>query len=227
MGTDTALPRARIAQLAALRRLGQGTAHAMNNALTAALGETGFLLEDYKDDPEVSEACQAIQRALQRCASLSHALLTHSQPPGPAEAEVDLVRLVRDLEPWLDESIGSRRALSVEAPDDLVMVTGAPADLRLVLMVLVSFAAERGEDAEVAIRVEGGEPAVLAVDITARARAEEAVGWLGDPVSAPDPLDACSLGAARDIIAAMGGRWQVESDGPERWQVRAEMPTSS
>ena len=172
-----------LARLAVLRRLGMGTAHAMNNALTAAMGEASFLLEDRKADAEVAEACRLILASLERCARLSHAWLGRSHCGQQGDGVVDLVRLVRDLERWLDEAIGSRRSLTVEAPDDLVLVAGDTEDLELLVMALVTFGADQDLGAELELRVEGGSPPSLVVEGHAGAAAQRAAEVLAEQLA--------------------------------------------
>jgi len=223
-GTSPSPDPLQLARLAVLRRLGMGTAHAMNNALTAAMGEASFLLEDHKEDPGVAEACRLILASLDRCARLSHAWLRRSHPGQQGDGEVDLVRLVRDLERWLDEAIGSRRALTVEAPDDLVLVTGDTGELELLVMALVAFGADQDLGAELVLRVDGGTPASLVVEGRAGAAAQGAAEILAEPARSKDPIVACTLVAVQEKVRELGGSFAAEAVDPDRWRATIRLP---
>ncbi len=222
---------AEIARLAVGRRLAAGTAHAMNNALTAAIGEAGFLYDDHKEDPAIAEASQAILVALDRCARLSQALLTYGETRVDTRAEADLVRAVRDRERWLREAIGSRNHLAVEAPDDLVLVAVPEQELELLVTGLVVFAADQGRGAgSLCLNVEAGGPAelpALRLVATADEMSDEAVATLEDPRHTETARDAALVGALREQVAARGGSWHVARTDPQSWALIVRLPLAS
>jgi len=218
------------ARLAVLQRLSMGTAHAVNNALTAAMGEAGFLYEDHKESPEIAEACQAILSSLDRCARLSQALLAHIHPAtDSAESEADLVRVVRDLERWLREAIGSRSSLVVEAPDDLALVAAPEDELQLLVMGLVSFAADRdGGASDLGLRVEpgdAGEPVGLRLSVSSEQVCDETLAALEAPRRAAQARAGLVPAALRELVLARGGSWHVARIDPQSWALIVRLPT--
>ncbi|MCP5059864.1 MAG: hypothetical protein GY937_24440 [bacterium] len=228
---DRSLPAAEIARLAVMRRLAMGTAHAMNNALTIAVGEAGFLHEDYKEDPAIVEACQAILTSIDRCARLTQALLYRSDPAqSSGEAGSDLVRVVRDLERWLREAIGSRNSLQIDAPDDLVVVAAPEHELELLVMGLISFAADQTQGAcELQLRVEldaAGNSAVLRLEVSCDDVPDEFVVSLEDAGRAARPRDRVLLEALHEQVIQRGGAWHVARIDPQSLSLIVRLPTA-
>lgn len=226
------LPAAEIARLAVMRRLGMGTAHAMNNALTVAMGEAGFLYDDHKENPEIAEACQAILTSIDRCARLTQALLLHSDPaPTSGETGTDLVRIVRDLERWLREAIGGRNTLRVDAPDDLVLVAAPERELELLVMGLVAFASDQHSGAcDLHLRVESGdegEPAALRLTASAEELPDDVVAAFEEPSRAAQPRDCLILDALHKQIVARGGEWHVARIDPQSYSLLVRLPSAT
>lgn len=225
------LPATEIARLAMMRRLSMGTAHAMNNALSVAMGEAGFLYDDYKGNPEIAEACQAILSAVDRCARLTQALLRHSDPAPASDDETgaDLVRIVRDLERWLREAIGSRNKLRIEAPDDLVLVAVPESELELLVMGLVAFASDQGDEAcDLHLRVESGEagePIALRLTSSVENLSDDVIAALETPDRATRPLDSLILKTLREQVIARGGEWHVARTDPQSYSLLIRLPS--
>ncbi len=218
-----------IARLAVMRRLARGTAHAMNNALTAAMGETSFALDELHGAAEtkvVSEACEAAQSALRRCARLCRSLSLADQGARAEGEPVDLVRTVRDLERWLDDAIGGAQCLRVEAPDERVTIAGHADEIELLVMGLVVYAADRAIGTEVSLQVVAGVPCSLVLDAHASAMPADSVGPLLDPASADDPIVATTLASFRDLVLGLGGEWLPEVRGAEAFRLTLKIPTA-
>ncbi|MCP3985569.1 MAG: hypothetical protein GY723_14360 [bacterium] len=228
---DQTLPDEEIARLAVMRRLSMGTAHAVNNALTVAMGEAGFLYEDNKENPEIVEACQAILSSVDRCARLTQAVLAHSNPtPTSGETGTDLVRAVRDLERWLREAIGSRNSLRVDAPDSLVLVAAPDHELELLIMGLVAFAADQTcGAADLLLRVEtseAGESAAIQLTVSCDELLDDFVASLEDPSRASEPRDRLLLRALRGQVAKRGGSWHAARIDPQSLSLIVRLPAS-
>ena len=216
-----------IARLAIMRRLARGTAHAMNNALTAAMGETSFALDELKGGGHgAAEACEAAQNALQRCARLCRSLSLADQGAARQAGPVDLVLMVRDLERWLDDAIGGAQCLRVEAPDRHIPVAGAAEDLELLVMGLVSYAADQAIGTEVTLRVEACEPPSLVVDAHCAGMPADSAVPLSDPSGASDAMTGRMLAAFRELVAGLGGSWQPETLSAEAWRLTLRLPSS-
>lgn len=218
-----------IARLAVMRRLARGTAHAMNNALTAAMGETSFALDELQgggDRKVTMEACEAAQTALRRCAQLCRSLSLADQCGASEDEPVDLVRTVRDLERWLDEAIGGAQCLRVDAPDEHVTVAGRPEEIELIVMGLVVYAADRTIGTEVGLRVIPGDPCSLVLDAHAAAMPADSLAPLIDPGSAHDPITAQTLAAFRSAVQELGGEWLPEARSAESWRLTLRLPAA-
>jgi len=208
-----------------------GTAHAMNNALTVAMGEAGFLYDDHKEDPEIAEACQAILTSIDRCARLTQALLSHSDPArSSGETGTDLVRVVRDLERWLREAIGSRNSLRVVAPDDLVLVAAPEHELELLVMGLIAFVADQTRGASnLLLCVEpdaAGDSAAIRLEISCDDLQDEFVASLEDASRAALHRDQLLLRALKEQVIERGGAWHVARIDPQSLSLIVRLPAA-
>ena len=184
-----------IARLLATQRLALGASHTMNNAFTAILGETGYLRDEHKGDPELLEACSTIHAEVSRCARMTRALLALGRGAGAGESELELVRAVRGLASLLSDTLGRRATLEVEAPDALVPVRGSARLIEPLLVLLVHHALEQVPDAQ-QIRVSITPPLEgrAALVVTARRDARE---------GAREPVATVSSGLLATALAAV------------------------
>ena len=172
-----ALDPAEVLGLEALRRTALGVAHALGNALTAVLGETSLLRLERKRDRIVAEACAAIESEVQRSAEALGTLRGRLQPLDRCtEAETDLVTWATKLAASLRPCLSRRFTLTIEHPDDLVLVRGAPQTLELVASVLAHRVLEACEaSGELVLRIrEEGELASVEIELRAEGLAPEA-----------------------------------------------------
>jgi len=217
-----------VARLEALRRLATGAAHAMNNAFTAVLGEASFLLEDRKDDPELSEACEVILREMERCTRLTRALLARRGSATGAPTQIELVRLLCDLGPLLGETLGSHKQLVVEVPDSLVHVESSAETLEVLVLSLVHFACDRTAGAsQLRLSLDADEATRIA-RLDLEVRGEDPVGdsaaTLLDPALATDAMTRTQLHAIEWIVSALGGRLHATAVAPDAWSARVTFP---
>lgn len=145
------------ARLEAHARLARGVAHALNNALTAALGELGFLREDRKGDAAVVEACDVVAHEIERCARLVRALLARRHADRePERGGLDLVRATREAAGLARAALGRSASLEVRAPDDLVLIAADASSIELLVLLLVQEGAERiGGSGKLELAVDG------------------------------------------------------------------------
>ena len=210
-----------MARLESQRRLALGAAHTLNNALTAALGEVGFLRDERKGDPAVVEACDAVARELERCVRATAALLPRRRASGPGPT--DLVRAARDAASLLRATLGRRGALDVRAPDDLLLVGADASDLDLLIVLLVQAAVERvGRSARLELSVAPRGAAGARLELDARVAAagdlahERASGAGDDPAARNQQL-------ALEVLAARsGGALAVQEAAPGCWRARLD-----
>jgi nitrogen-specific signal transduction histidine kinase len=197
------------ARTAVLSELALGAAHTLNNALTSIGGEASFLQGETKD-PAVEEACGVILEQVERCARLTHALLRRRSPPAASPRECELGRVLRDVETLLRDTLARRIELSIEVPEEPVLVTLPADEAETIVLLLVQHAALRIASAG-ALRLRlpeaaDGSPAALEL-VTAGAQ----------PASAAAALHERLL---RELVAARGGSLAfAASDGEERARV--------
>jgi signal transduction histidine kinase len=226
----TGLLRQRLAALAAVERLALGAAHTLNNAFTAVLGEASFLLDERKQDSAVAEACGTILAEVERCARITRGLLARRHPAQAGAADVDLVRLVRELGALLGETLGSRHPLEVRTPDELLVVPGDAASLELLVLSLVHYGADHAErGSRIALAVED-EPAEDAVALRLFVTAPELPEWIADafvdPRQAPDPVTRASLEVMAETVGRFGGRRSAARTAPDGWAALIHLPAA-
>jgi len=211
-----------------MQRLSMGAAHTMNNAFTAVIGEASFLLEDRKQDDLVVESCQTILAELERCTKLTRALLARRHPNQSGSGEVEMVRLVRELGEMLSETLGRENQLTVEAPDDLLLVAGDAGDLELLVLTLVHYAADHVDGPTQLTLSVGSEPMErkirLSLAVEGRDLPDSIAEAVLDPSRATDEIACVSLENAAQIVRAHGGSRQASSTGPDRWTALILLP---
>jgi C4-dicarboxylate-specific signal transduction histidine kinase len=216
------------ARLDAMQRLSMGAAHTLNNAFTTVIGEASFLLEDRKDDDLVVESCQSILAELERCAKLTRALLARRHPNQAGSGEVEMVRLIRELEEVLSETLGRKNQLRVDAPDDILMVGGDAGDLELLVLTLVHYAADRVEGPTRLLLSVGREPTGeqirLSLAVEGSDSPETCAEAILDPSQAPDEIACISLENAARIVRAHGGSRYASATGPDSWTALIHLP---
>ncbi len=194
------VPWSEIARLLATQRLALGAAHAMNNAFTAILGETGYLRDEHKSDPELLDSCGTIHTEVSRCARMTRALLALGRGAGSREDELDLVRGVRALASLLGETLGRHVTLELEAPDALIRVRGSARLIEPLLVLLVHHALEEAEARRVRVSVEPPHEDRATVAVTVSRDASPRTQPPGAAVSSG--LLAAALGALVDELGA-------------------------
>jgi signal transduction histidine kinase len=200
----------------------------MNNAFTAVIGETSFLLEDRKQDDLVVESCQTILSELERCAKLTRALLARRAPSQSGSGEVDMVRLVRELGGLLSETLGRQNQLVVDAPDDLLLVRGDAGDLELLTLTLAHYAADyAGGPTRLTLSVNEkptDQKVRLCIAVEGSDLPDSIAEAVLDPSRAPDEIACVGLENAARIVCAHGGSRYASSTGPDSWAVLVLFP---
>jgi signal transduction histidine kinase len=217
-----------VARLEAVRRLAMGVAHTLNNAFTTVIGEASFMLEDRKHDGLVVEGCQTILAELERCSKLTRALQARRDPNQAGSAEVDMVRLVRELGELLPDTLGRQNQLAVSLPDDLLLVRGDAGDLELLVLTLVHYAVDHaGGPTRITLSLDT-EPAEgkiqLDVAVEGSALPDALAAAVLDPSRAPDEIASASLESAARIVRAHGGSSSASATGPDSWAARVSLP---
>jgi signal transduction histidine kinase len=217
-----------VARLEATRRLATGAAHTLNNAFTTVIGEASFLLEDRKHDAVVEEACHAILTELERCARLTRALLARHWSGQSGSGEVDLSRLVRDVSVLLSETLGRNNQLTVETPEELLLVAGDANALELVVLTLTQYAAERGSELTKLTLAVDAEPSHAQVRLRIAAEGAQHPDAMAeavlDPARAPDEVTRLSLDTVARIVGEHRGSRYASATGPDAWAALIVLP---
>jgi len=217
-----------VARLEATRRLAMGVAHTLNNAFTTVMGEASSMLEDRKKDALVVEGCQTILSELERCARLTRTLLARRDSNQAGSGEVDMVRLVREMGALLPDTLGRQNQLTVNAPDDLLLVRGDARDIELLVLTLVHYAADHsGGPTRLALSLDT-EPAEgkirLYVAVEGSDLPDEMAEAVADPSRAPDEIAGAGLESVARIVRAHGGSIYASSTGPDSWAALTLLP---
>ncbi len=225
MALRESLSAADLARLEALQRLSMGAIHSLNNALTPALGEASYLLEDRKQDPSVVEACGVILASLERCARITRGLLA-CRNAADAELGADLGLRARELGPLLTETLGSRHALDVRTPAESLPVRLGSASLELLVITLVHYAADQAAGgARLRLCVENSEgAAALRLEVSAASVADAVIDCVNDPGLATDTTTRSCLEAVREISQRAGGELRAARISPDSWALIARLP---
>jgi len=143
-------------KLESLGVLAGGIAHDFNNLLLAILGSAeGALLELSADSP-VQGSVQRIRTAAMRAAELTNQLLAYSGKGHFVVETVNVNTLVRDMAELLEVTSGHRAELRFDFTKELPGVTADVAQLRQVVMNLITNAVEATQPGRAVVRLETG-----------------------------------------------------------------------
>jgi hypothetical protein len=197
------------ARAAVLAELALGTAHTLNNALTAIAGEAAFLQSETKD-PAVEDACGAILEQVERCARLTHALLRRRTPPAQGPAECELGRTLRDVEGLLRDVLPRRLTLAIAPAEESLVVALPAADAETLVLLLVQRAT---------LRLTGAGHLDLS---TLAGAADGPAGFAlhASPAGSPHPAAGWHERLLHELLSARGGSVTfVAADGGEHARV--------
>ncbi|MBM9537007.1 sensor histidine kinase [Desulfobulbus alkaliphilus] len=133
-------------KLASIGRLAAGVAHEINNPL-AIINEKAGLLGDLlsqqaEDDGQTVKMLgliDSIQRAVERCASITHRLLDFARPGEKRNQAVDLQAIITEVLEFFQKEAEHRDIdLQVQIPDDLPPLSSDRNKLQQVFLNLIS-----------------------------------------------------------------------------------------
>jgi CheY-like chemotaxis protein len=119
-----------------------GIAHDFNNLLVGILGNAGLALQELPSDAALRRAIEEIETSALRAAELTHQLLAYAGKGQFVTGPVHLSRLVEEMEHILTTAVGRSAALEYAFDDHLPVIDADAAQLRQVVMNLVTNAAE-------------------------------------------------------------------------------------
>jgi nitrogen-specific signal transduction histidine kinase/CheY-like chemotaxis protein len=129
-------------KLESLGVMAGGIAHDFNNLLTGILGNVGLAQMQHEGDGPVRERLDQVERAALRATELTNQMLAYSGR-GRSRVEVlDLEAVVRDMVHLLETVLSKKAVLRFELGDDRPILRGDPAQVRQIVMNLLTNASE-------------------------------------------------------------------------------------
>ncbi|MHC4717315.1 MAG: PAS domain-containing hybrid sensor histidine kinase/response regulator, partial [Planctomycetota bacterium] len=129
-------------KLESLGVLAGGIAHDFNNLLVAILGNADLALRDSPPESPVRPGLEAIKRAAIRASDLTNQMLAYSGRGRLVVEHLDLNRLVEEMAHLLKVSIAKNVTLTFDLAEGLPPVEADAAQLRQVVMNLITNASE-------------------------------------------------------------------------------------
>lgn len=123
-------------RLETLGQLTGGVAHDFNNLLTAVLGNIELLRKRLPADPTVGRLLDGAMQGAQRGAALTQRLLAFARRQELQPQSIDLAGLIGGMRHLLEQSVGPRVSLRIEAPASLPPALVDPNQLELALLNL-------------------------------------------------------------------------------------------
>lgn len=113
-------------RMEAIGTLTGGIAHDFNNILTVISGYVGLLQSQFADDPKLLKRITKIGEAAERGSKLTNGLLAYSRKKSEPSTPVDLNKLTRKVQDFIDQIIGEsiQKKLTL-SPQELVVLADA------------------------------------------------------------------------------------------------------
>jgi len=155
-------------KLESLGILAGGIAHDFNNLLVAILGNAELALLEMPPQAAGRDAVFDVRRAAIRASELTNQMLAYSGKGRFVVEDVDLSAMVREMVRLLEVSVCKRARLRCELTDQLPAIEADAAQLRQVVMNLVTNASEAIEstDRDGTITLRTREAAVVPADLS-------------------------------------------------------------
>ncbi len=122
--------------------IARGIAHDFNNLLGSILADSELLLGDLAGDLPAREGIERIRAVAVRAAEIARELMVYSGQEDKLLEPVDLRRLVDEMLQLMKVSISKRATLQVNLPEKVLAVRGNAAQIRQVVMNLITNASE-------------------------------------------------------------------------------------
>ena len=217
-------------KLESLGVLAGGIAHDFNNLLGSILAESELMIEDLGDNPDARDGVVRIKSVAIRAIEIVRELMAYAGQEGELFKPVDLSLLVGEMLLLLKVAISKRAIFKVDLPSSLPAVRVNAAQIRQVVMNLITNASEALEEQEgvisLTVREIGAADAFqgdapnppegnyirLEISDTGCGMTEEIQGKIFDPFFTTKFTGrGLGLAAVQGIIRAHGGTIKVES----------------
>ena len=131
-----------VQKLESIGVLAGGIAHDFNNLLHVVLGNADLARLHVPGDSEAREHLDEVVRATQRAAELAQQLLAYSGRGAVESRQLDLSREVREMATLLRTAMSKQATLKWDLAPELPPVTADPAQLRQIVMNLITNASD-------------------------------------------------------------------------------------
>lgn len=153
-------------KLESLGVLAGGIAHDFNNLLMGVLGNASMALAETPDDGPIAERLRAIETSAQRAADLTSQLLAYAGKGRFVVRPLNLSQLVAEMAQLLEVSISKRITLRYDFADPLSAVEADAAQLRQVVMNLITNASDAIGDYPGTITLRTGQRRLTTSDLS-------------------------------------------------------------
>lgn len=143
-------------KLESLGVLAGGIAHDFNNLLVGILGNASFIFDDLPEGSSTRQSVAHIIDAAERAAELVREMLAYSGRGHFLVEPVNLSVLTRDMAHLLESSISKRAVLEYALEEKLPNILADAAQMRQIIMNLLTNASEAVEDSGGTIRLSTG-----------------------------------------------------------------------
>jgi PAS domain S-box-containing protein len=217
-------------KLESLGVLAGGIAHDFNNLLGSILAESELMIDDLADHSDALDGVTRIKSVAIRAVEIVRELMAYAGQEGELFKPIDVSLLVGEMLLLLKVAISKRAIFKVDLPSNLPTVAANPAQIRQVVMNLITNASEALEEKEgvisLAVReIRAGDAfredapnppesnyIQLEISDTGCGMSEEIQARIFDPFFTTKFTGrGLGLAAAQGIIRAHGGTIQVES----------------
>jgi PAS domain S-box-containing protein len=140
-------------KLESLGTLASGIAHDFNNLLGGVLAQAELALGELAAGSRPDDELKAVRDVALRGSEIVRELMVYAGKETTAEGLVDVTRIVREMLELLKVSVSKHAAIKMELGDDIPAVRASAAQLRQIVMNLVTNASEAIGDHDGAIRV--------------------------------------------------------------------------
>jgi two-component system, cell cycle sensor histidine kinase and response regulator CckA len=207
-------------KLESLGVMAGGIAHDFNNLLGSIMAESELLRDELEDNPAAQLGAKRIGDVAMRAAEIVRQLMVYAGRDSAEFEQVDLAGIVREMLQLMRVSISKNAALNVDLPERLPVIRANPAQIRQVVMNLITNASEALGGREGAVTVAlmqvhtSGEPGYLRLEIsdTGCGMREEVRAGIFDPFFTTKGAGrGLGLASVQGIIRSHGGAISVAS----------------